>query len=122
MESRRKLLTPGLAVTIGAFIVVGGTVVALTRASGPINPYSCPAGVKGSLHPTLVAGDSDEARNDTCVSSLQWALQRQGFSVSVSSHFDDSTTTAVKNLQAKNGLPQSGQVNDKTWVVLESTK
>ncbi|HSX48343.1 MAG TPA: peptidoglycan-binding domain-containing protein [Candidatus Nanoarchaeia archaeon] len=120
MESKHKLLSPGLAVTVGGFVLVGATVMALSRASGPVNPHSCPTGPKGAPHPVLQKGDVDDG-NVQCVANLQWDLQQLGYVVSTTGKFDDSTAAAVKSLQTKNGLPNDGQVNGKTWVILESS-
>lgn len=49
------------------------------------------------------------------VKTLQSALNRAGYNLTVDGVFGAKTTTAVKDFQSKNGLTADGIVGPKTW-------
>jgi len=75
------------------------------------------SGVKGFEAPRDFA---DVARGDAgdLVVWAQQLLDGAGFDVRVSGEFDGRTEDAVLDLQAAEGLPESGEVGDRTWAVL----
>lgn len=59
---------------------------------------------------TIKYGDTG---ND--VKTLQSALNRAGYGLTVDGVFGSKTTSAVKDFQKKHGLSADGIVGDKTW-------
>jgi peptidoglycan hydrolase-like protein with peptidoglycan-binding domain len=60
-----------------------------------------------------------EARSE--VAHLQRLLVRRRHALEVDGLYGALTTSAVRDIQADAGLPQTGSVDDATWRVLEST-
>src|SRR5205085_10160348 len=69
--------------------------------------------MKGSAHPMLQMGSTGIS-----VSELQNTLNSKGYNLVVDGSFGNSTLSAVKDFQSKNGLTADGVVGDNTWAKL----
>jgi putative chitinase len=67
----------------------------------------------GAERPTLQSGDQGD-----WVTALQLKLRNKGFSVAADGDFGPVTERAVKELQARQGLPTDGVVGERTWLAL----
>ncbi|NMB46015.1 MAG: spore cortex-lytic enzyme [Firmicutes bacterium] len=91
--------------------------IALTLAvslCGLADPASIPEGVEAQARSTLYWGSGGYD-----VRLVQWKLQSWGYyRGSIDGVFGTETSRAVRNFQARNGLPVDGLVGPRTWVAL----
>ncbi len=108
MTGKDKATAIGAGSGAAAGALVGGPVGALVGAG--VGAYVGHQGTDANGH----VSDKHWSKHDEQVRKAQTALNDKGYSVSVDGRMGPNTESAVRSFQEKNGIAQSGSLDDAT--------